>query len=537
MHLLIKIHKIRSLIIICTAILIIGFIKFVPFNNAFYKKTNLKKNTFDFNVTHNALIDAANIDIQYHNTNNKVSWIDIITCLACKYENDFSKYKTDDIKEFEKNKKSKKILEQYKKDINYSAYHSLYYSALNGILGNNASTGNGNYEKYGIKAFSPVASNCVFDYSSDDSIDKQSNINVPINTPIAASESGYIKSISINKNGSFKIVIQSTDEMRCYSYNNLILDNSKLGENDFISAGNIVGYAAQISKKSNKANFTFGIAINNADFKDKWINTHELTKFLSVNKTYATQCRKNVKLAVIMYHGFTNDNNTSQYVLSKEDFEQDMQYITKNGFETVSTNDLCNYIEYGIPLPNKPIMITFDDGYLNNYIFAYPIIKKYNAKVIISPIASMVEFYSGINDRNPLYAHITKNDISEMIKDGLVEFQNHSYNMHKKTSKRFGSFKNKDENTNEYLTMFYEDLTKADQIINTCTGKKPIAYTYPFGNISIESEAILKCCGYKISFGCSEGFNVLSNETENLYRLKRFNRTPQKSVCEILNNY
>ena len=65
-------------------------------------------------------------------------------------------------------------------------------------------------------------------------------------------------------------------------------------------------------------------------------------------------------------------------------------------------------------------MITFDDGYLNNLVFAYPIIKKYNVKVMISPIVSMVDFYSNTEDRNPLYAHLTWKDITDITGDGLI---------------------------------------------------------------------------------------------------------------------
>ena len=182
-------------------------------------------------------------------------------------------------------------------------------------------------------------------------------------------------------------------------------------------------------------------------------------------------------------------------------------------------------------------MITFDDGYLNNFVFAYPIIKKYNVKVIISPIVSMVDFYSNIEDRNPLYAHLTWKDITDITRDGLVEIQNHSYDMHKNNSERFGSFKKKTESVHEYIRAFYEDMTTADKKITKHTGKKPVAYVYPFGNISEESTAVLKCCGYNMSFGCSEGYNYLDENTRDLFNLKRFNRTPKKSVSSILNNY
>lgn len=75
-------------------------------------------------------------------------------------------------------------------------------------------------------------------------------------------------------------------------------------------------------------------------------------------------------------------------------------------------------------------MLTFDDGYYNNYYYAYPLLQKYKCKAVISPIAYYSEFYSNDNKLSVSYSHCTWAQLKEMIGSGYVEIQNHSYNMH-----------------------------------------------------------------------------------------------------------
>ena len=243
-----------------------------------------------------------------------------------------------------------------------------------------------------------------------------------------------------------------------------------------------------------------------------------------------------VKMPILMYHGFTISQKTSDYVINIQDFENDIIYLKENGFSFINTQDLINYVYHNKTLPKKPVMITFDDGYLNNYTYAFPVIKKHNVKVVISPIAYYVEYYSLNNESDPLYTQLTTKEIYEMHKSGLADFQNHSYNMHSLDDRR-GSSKKTNEKSEDYIREFYYDLKKAETVLKEITGIKPHAYTYPFGSYNEESLSVLKCSGYKITLSCREGTNYISKDKSSLYMLKRFNRTPQKSAMQILSQY
>lgn len=84
-------------------------------------------------------------------------------------------------------------------------------------------------------------------------------------------------------------------------------------------------------------------------------------------------------IPILMYHKVNPDPSTGGLGLRvpPDKFEWQMKYLRKNGYETVSPEDVMDHFEKGKHLPDKPIVITFDDGYKDNHQFAYPIMKKY----------------------------------------------------------------------------------------------------------------------------------------------------------------
>ena len=144
-----------------------------------------------------------------------------------------------------------------------------------------------------------------------------------------------------------------------------------------------------------------------------------------------------VKLPVIMYHSLLKDEKLqNDYTVSPTLFENDLKYLSENGYTTVVVKDLTDYVYGKKSLPEKCIMLTFDDGYYNNYYYALPLLKKYNCKAVISPIASVSEKFTETKDISVTYGHITFDDMKEMSDSGYVEIQNHSYDMHSLKSRK-----------------------------------------------------------------------------------------------------
>lgn len=234
-----------------------------------------------------------------------------------------------------------------------------------------------------------------------------------------------------------------------------------------------------------------------------------------------------VKLPIIMYHlVFKNTDNKNKFIISESTFEEDLKYIKNNNYTTILVRDLINYVENKCDLPEKPILLTFDDGAYNNYLYAFELAKKYNMKFVFSPICHEIEKYSKICDKNPKYAYATWENISEMSNSNLIEIQNHTYNLHSCKKPRIGCKKIMGESDEIYEKILTEDIQKAQDLIKNHTNCSPTAFVYPFGAISKNTNDIIKKLGFKSSFLCEDKINVITRNPECLYNLKRFLRKP-----------
>lgn len=231
-----------------------------------------------------------------------------------------------------------------------------------------------------------------------------------------------------------------------------------------------------------------------------------------------------IKVPIIMYHSILKSQK-GDYIVSPTTFEQDLQYIQEKGYTTITISDLINYVYNDTPIPEKSIIITFDDGHYNNYGYAVPILKKYNMKAVISIVGKYTDTYSESDETNLNYSYLRWKDINELINDGTIEFQNHSYNLHDNSHGRKGSMKKYNESAEDYQTILSKDLLKLQKEFENKTGYIPTTYTYPYGAISKESIEIIKELGFKASLSCSSGVNYITKDTNCLYLLKRNNRT------------
>ena len=247
--------------------------------------------------------------------------------------------------------------------------------------------------------------------------------------------------------------------------------------------------------------------------------------------TIDTRLAEEVKLPIVMYHAVLKDRaRLGKFVISPDQFEKDMRYLQEQGYQTVHIADLIAYVDNGKPLPEKPIMVTFDDGYYNNYLYVFPILKELNVKIVLSPIARYSQQYTETGEQNAYYTHITWPMAQEMAQSGLVELQNHSYNLHSNNGKRSGAHKMRGESTQQYQAVLQEDLQRAHDLLMGNTGTAPTAFTYPFGSVSHDSYPVVQSM-YRASLSCEAGMNIIRRgDPDCLYMLRRNNRPSGKSA-------
>lgn len=246
-----------------------------------------------------------------------------------------------------------------------------------------------------------------------------------------------------------------------------------------------------------------------------------------------------IVLPIIMYHSITdNPNKVSKYVISTKMFEDDLIFLKEKGYTTVTMDEVINYVKGDGELPLKPILLSFDDGYYNNYCYGYSLLKKYNMKAVISIIGRYTDLYTENQEKNPSYSHITWGEIEEMIKSGHVEIQNHSYDLHSNDKGRNGAKKKLGESKEAYAEFLKNDIGRLQVEIEKHTGYTPTTFTYPFGGISNDSCEILEDMGFEATLSCEEKVNYLiKDEDECLKMMNRFLRSNKVDAKSILSKY
>ncbi len=120
-------------------------------------------------------------------------------------------------------------------------------------------------------------------------------------------------------------------------------------------------------------------------------------------------------IPVLNYHQI-NDVDENLLTVSTTEFETQMAWLEENGFHTITASELINFLEGKGSLPERPVLITFDDGYIDNYQCAFPILKKHNMKACIFLISEYVSLYPN---------YLTWEQLAEMQAAG-IEFGSHT---------------------------------------------------------------------------------------------------------------
>ena len=236
------------------------------------------------------------------------------------------------------------------------------------------------------------------------------------------------------------------------------------------------------------------------------------------------------EVPIVMYHLVTkNPKYIGQFGIKPEELEADLKFLSENGYTTVLMEDLIRFVEKKRPLPDKPVVLTFDDGRFSDHLYLFPLLEQYKMKAVLSVIGVETDENSGISTlKKP---HMGWEQIAELSKSKLVEFQNHSYDLHGKA----GSGRRRGESLEKYKVRLKADLEKNQELIKQHTGIAPTTFTYPLGIISDGSQEVLEELGIRASLACTSGMNRLTQgDSEALFKLKRSNRVSGDSIENIL---
>lgn len=245
---------------------------------------------------------------------------------------------------------------------------------------------------------------------------------------------------------------------------------------------------------------------------------------------------------VLMYHHIDEEGNDDVNI-SSELFEAQMAALVEEGYTAVFPDDLAAYVYEGKALPDKPVVITFDDGYLSNYEYAWPILEKYGMKATIFVIGSTIGNTEHYKDTDyPITPHFSYEQGAEMVASGVISIQSHTYDMHQwapyedSDQPRENILALEGESEEDYRSLLSADCQKIRQVIQEGMGEASVhVMAYPSGQFDTLSQVTLLENGFDITFTTQVGSNTLiKGQPQSLLGLHRYNMNESVSVEQML---
>lgn len=246
-----------------------------------------------------------------------------------------------------------------------------------------------------------------------------------------------------------------------------------------------------------------------------------------------------VELPILLYHNLTNEPSNT---VCAAQFAQQMEALQTAGYTPIKIQALEQFVLNGTRLPDKPVLITFDDGYSSNYEIAWPILKKHGFSAVIFVIGCSIGKNTYKETGVSMYSHFTMEQGSEMVKGGLITLASHGYDIHEVKGRdpepiRKGILQKEGETDKEYEEFLSKDCEKMRNIL----GSGADYFAYPYGIYSDKSERILLQEGVRITMTTANKTNVLvRGMPQSLLQLGRFsipNTMSGEALVSLLNQH
>lgn len=218
---------------------------------------------------------------------------------------------------------------------------------------------------------------------------------------------------------------------------------------------------------------------------------------------------KNEKqVAVLGYHSVLPaklNSSTNGMVIDLELFEEHLKLLKKKNYDTLTLDEFTCWMQKKCDKKHKSVLITFDDGYYDNYQYAFDLLKKYKMNAVV--------FIIGDNTEKSAEGFLNKETIEKCKKEyPNIEFASHTYNLHFKSEKTY-----------EQIDL---DAKKMKEIIDT----KYIAY--PFGDYNQEYIKALKDNGYELAFTFGPEYRK-ADISDNIFAVPRLSISNDVSTLKL----
>lgn len=205
---------------------------------------------------------------------------------------------------------------------------------------------------------------------------------------------------------------------------------------------------------------------------------------------------------ILMYHSINPAQNPyiRKLIVSPESFQRQMRFLKDNHYNVISLEALADLIKQKKKIPPRTLAITFDDGFKDNYIYAFPVLKKYNLPAAVFLIVNEIERPYRLN----------WDEIREMQDSGLITFGSHCLGPEPLVNIKAG------ENLKK-------EIFDSKKILEERLAKEVNAFSYPEGRFNNQIRQLVIGAGYKLAVATSPGKKFSHND---IFALKRVRISP-----------
>lgn len=219
---------------------------------------------------------------------------------------------------------------------------------------------------------------------------------------------------------------------------------------------------------------------------------------------------KKYEIPVIMYHRVIRDKSEGGVhgiYVTESQFEKHLKYLKQKGFETITFKDLLNNkYKDRFNREKKQIILTFDDGYTDNYNYAFPLLKKYGFKCVIYLLSHLNYNKWDVEVKeNPEH----KFDLMDMSMIKEMEEYGIEFGGHTKTHSKLATLP---------IEIAQEEILTSKKVLEEKLGHALISFAYPYGNLNEDVKKIVKNSGYNFAVATDSGDISFS---EDLFQIRR----------------
>ncbi len=222
-------------------------------------------------------------------------------------------------------------------------------------------------------------------------------------------------------------------------------------------------------------------------------------------------------VTILCYHDV--GKVTNDFTISKDNLVAQFNYLKENGYHPISLQQYIDANTHKITLPEKPVMITFDDGYISFYNDVYPLLKQYQYPAVLA----VVTFWETAQKPADVGQLVNWQQMREMEKSGLVAIASHSHNLHHGiTVNGFGDSgeagsaliyrDGKYESLDSYKTRIAADMDENQKTFERELGHRVDAIVWPYGEYTLYGLEAAQSQGFKVGLGLGGRYNATGNQ-------------------------